>query len=186
MRRLAKGSSAQSFDGSGSAGSRLDGRSLATRGASGKVKGSGAPARRLAALLAPLAVAASLLAFSAAPALAANAPKVSVGITIPSSTALTWATLGGTVNPEGQATTYLFEYGKTTAYGDKAPAVAVSAGSGSADVPVTKAISGLELSTTYHYRLVATNATGTTNGPDLIFSTGPSLGFDALRAGQPG
>lgn len=178
MRRLAQGSSVQSFDGSGSAGSRLDGRSLATRGAFGKGKGSGAPSRgRLTTLFAQLAVAASLLGFSAAPALAANPPKVSLGITIPSSTALTWATLGGTVNPEGQATTYLFEYGKTSAYGDKAPAVAVSAGSGSADVPVTRAISGLELNMTYHYRLVATNATGTTNGPDLTFTTGPNLGF---------
>jgi hypothetical protein len=118
-----------------------------------------------------------MLAVAAAPALAANPPAVKLGITMPSDTALTWATLGGTINPEGQATTYHFEYGQTDAYGDNAPAVDVSAGSGTADVPVTRAISELELNTTYHYRLVATNGSGTTPGPDLTFQTGPMLGY---------
>ena len=33
-------------------------------------------------------------------------------------------------------------------------------------------LTGLTSSTTYHARLVATSAGGTTNGPDLIFTTG--------------
>jgi sugar lactone lactonase YvrE len=83
----------------------------------------------------------------------------------------TGATLQGTVNPRGIATTYRFEYGPTTAYGTKAPAPDASAGSGVADAAVSKAISGLTAGTTYHFRVVATNAEGTTFGADQTFST---------------
>ncbi len=75
MRRLAMGSSAQSFDGSGSAGSRPFGRSLATRGLSGDGKGSGAPSgRRVAASLALFVV--LLLALAVAPAAQAATKQV--------------------------------------------------------------------------------------------------------------
>jgi hypothetical protein len=38
---------------------------------------------------------------------------------------------------------------------------------------VRAAVSGLRARTTYHMRLVATNRTGTTLGPDVAFRTGP-------------
>src|SRR5262249_39072236 len=39
------------------------------------------------------------------------------------------------------------------------------------DVPVTQPLGGLEPNTTYHFRFVATNGTGTTDGPDATFTT---------------
>jgi len=79
------------------------------------------------------------------------------------------ARLNATVNPQGMTTTYQFEYGTTTSYGSKAPAAAKSIGSGAQAVSVSKAIAGLETEVTYHYRVVATNPIGTTNGADKTF-----------------
>jgi phosphodiesterase/alkaline phosphatase D-like protein len=81
----------------------------------------------------------------------------------------TTASLTGTVNPGGQATTWQFEYGTTTSYGTKT--ASKSAGSGTANVDVTADLTGLTAGTTYHYRLVATNAAGTARGADGIFTT---------------
>jgi phosphodiesterase/alkaline phosphatase D-like protein len=85
----------------------------------------------------------------------------------------TTAVLNGTVDPAGQATTYHFEYGTDTFYGSDTPAS--SAGSGTSDVSVSAPISGLTAATTYHFRLVGTNASGTTNGADATFTT-PAAG----------
>lgn len=79
------------------------------------------------------------------------------------------ARLNATVNPQGLSTTYQFEYGTTTSYGSKAPASAKAIGSGAKAVSVSKAIAGLSTETTYHYRVVATNLTGTTKGADKTF-----------------
>ncbi len=81
------------------------------------------------------------------------------------------ATLHGQVNPEGSATTYQFEYGTTTSYGSKVPASPASAGSGLSNVFVKQSISGLTPKTTYHYRVVATSAAGTTYSSDQILKT---------------
>jgi RHS repeat-associated protein len=83
----------------------------------------------------------------------------------------TGATLKGQVNPHGYATSYQFEYGTTTSYGTKVPATAESVGSGTTNVAVSKAISGLKGSTIYHYRVSSTNAYGTTPGLDKTFTT---------------
>jgi hypothetical protein len=84
----------------------------------------------------------------------------------------TTATLPGTVNPEGLETTYYYQYGTTTSYGGNAPSVqGVAAGSGSSAVPAPIGISGLVPATTYHYRLAATNADGTTYSTDKTFTT---------------
>jgi phosphodiesterase/alkaline phosphatase D-like protein len=78
------------------------------------------------------------------------------------------ATVSGTVNPNGEATTYHFEYGKTTTYGTNTPAT--SAGSGTANTNVSASLTGLSPNTTYHYRVVAVNS-ATANGLDAIFTT---------------
>ena len=83
----------------------------------------------------------------------------------------TSAQLVGTVNPNNLPTTYWFEYGTTTAYGATVPAPPASAGSGGFGVRVVESIGGLAPSTTYHFRLVASNAEGTTVGPDVTFTT---------------
>lgn len=95
------------------------------------------------------------------------APVVSTG----SATAVseTEATLNGIVNPSEQATEYFFEYGPTTAYGQKTPEA--PAGSGASSVPESATVSGLTPATVYHFRLVAKNATGTSRGLDRSFKT---------------
>jgi hypothetical protein len=79
------------------------------------------------------------------------------------------ATLNGTVDPNGDATTYSFQYGTTTAYGSTTPSL--SAGSGNSGQAVSASVSRLTPGTTYHYRVVATNAEGTTVGADQTFKT---------------
>jgi Ricin-type beta-trefoil lectin domain-like/Ricin-type beta-trefoil lectin domain len=81
------------------------------------------------------------------------------------------ATLNASVNPEGAATTYQFEYGTTTAYGTKVPVTAKEAGSGTSAVAVSEAIAGLTPGTTYHFRITATNVNGTSTGADKTFTT---------------
>ena len=81
----------------------------------------------------------------------------------------TTATLNGSVNPNGQATTVYFEYGTSTSYGTKTPAV--SAGAGTAAKSMSAAVTGLIGGATYHFRLVATNVTGTIAGADVTFAT---------------
>ncbi len=80
------------------------------------------------------------------------------------------ATLSAQVNPEGAATTCKFEYGTTTLYGSQVPC-APGPGSGASPVQVTAALSGLKPTTTYSFRLVATNAGGTTQGEGQTFTT---------------
>jgi hypothetical protein len=92
---------------------------------------------------------------------ASTGPARSIGATS--------ATLTGTVNPKGAATTWFFQYGATTAYGSQTGEQ--SAGSGTTNVPVSAAIGGLTPNTTYHYRLVARSSLGTTNGHDRSFKT---------------
>ncbi len=98
---------------------------------------------------------------------AASAPAVTTSST--SDVNKSNATLSGTVNPNGQSTTYVFEYGTTTSYGTQTNSTGV--GSGNTPVGVHQAIFGLAPNTTYHYRLVATNATGTTDGADQTLTT---------------
>ncbi len=82
------------------------------------------------------------------------------------------ATLLAQVDPRSSATGYHFEWGTDSSYGNRVPAEGeISAGSGSSAVAASTDLSGLSGGTTYHFRVVATNASGTTNGPDQIFST---------------
>jgi hypothetical protein len=84
------------------------------------------------------------------------------------------ATLSGTVDPHGWDTQYLFEYGTTTAYGQSWPTVPVELGTleGAQSVIISIPSPQLLPSTTYHYRLVATNGGGTTYGQDMMLTTG--------------
>jgi phosphodiesterase/alkaline phosphatase D-like protein len=96
-----------------------------------------------------------------------TAPTVVTGSA--SSIGLTSANLNGAVTPNGQATSWYFEYGTSTSYGTKT--AVKSAGSGTSSVNVSASLTRLRTETTYHYRLVATNASGTTFGGDRTFST---------------
>jgi hypothetical protein len=79
------------------------------------------------------------------------------------------ATLTGSVNPHGQDTTYFFQYGPTRAYGLQT--ALADAGAGASTVRVSLPISGLQPLTTYHFRLVAVNASGANTGGDHSFKT---------------
>ena len=87
-------------------------------------------------------------------AAAAVAPAAITGPV--SSVGATSATVTGTVNPNGQATSWYVEYGTSTSYGSRT--ASQNAGSGTANAAVSASLTGLTPGTTYHYRVVATNA----------------------------
>lgn len=111
------------------------------------------------------------------------------------------ATLTGTVNPNGDATTvvcppgikapslycatvnrpttYYFEYGTTTSYGSRTPTATLS--SSTTATAVSAGVQGLEASTTYHYRLVASNGAGTSYGADMTFETVDKAGIKPFK-----
>jgi hypothetical protein len=83
----------------------------------------------------------------------------------------TSATVNATVNPNGiPVSECRFEYGPSTVYGSSAPC-AQSLGSGTSPVPVSAALESLAEGTTYHFRIVATDANGTSFGSDRTFTT---------------
>jgi hypothetical protein len=103
--------------------------------------------------------------FTTSPAAPAIVSESAAGVT-PSA-----ASLQAEVNPENQATTACeFEYGLTPAYGTVAacqPAMLEGGSVASASAPLT----GLQPDTTYYYRVVAANATGTSEGANQQFTT---------------
>ena len=100
---------------------------------------------------------------------AVQASRPAATTTAASNLAQTSATLNGSVNPNGGATTVSFQYGRTSSYGSTTSAQ--SAGSGTTAVSVTGSATGLRAGRTYHFRVVATNSVGTTNGADQTFVT---------------
>lgn len=86
------------------------------------------------------------------------------------------AILNGTYNSLGQATTYQFQFGTDTNY--TFTQLAQNGGSGTSVTPASLTLAGLRPTTTYHFRLIATNATGTTYGSDLTFTTAAATDSD--------
>jgi uncharacterized protein (TIGR02145 family) len=82
----------------------------------------------------------------------------------------TSAILNGTVNANNLSTTVTFEYGTTTAYGGTITATQ-SPVAGNTNTNVTSSITGLQGSSTYHYRVKAVNSLGTTTGNDMTLVT---------------
>jgi hypothetical protein len=94
-----------------------------------------------------------------------------------SSVGLDSATLNGSFEREGFPTSFYFEYGETSSYGSTTAAPpGPLAGSDS----VSAVLSGLDHGATYHFRLVAINSFGTTEGLDQTFytSSAPSVSDD--------
>jgi uncharacterized repeat protein (TIGR02543 family) len=118
-----------------------------------------------------------------------------VASSAPSSTSATSATLVGAVNPLGSATSYHFEFGRTSAYGRSVPVPDASAGSDTVSHAESQPVTALTPGTTYHFRIVATNAGGTAYGADTTFTTaalsppalsGLTLRPSRFRAAKPG
>ncbi|MFH0889294.1 MAG: putative Ig domain-containing protein [Planctomycetota bacterium] len=78
------------------------------------------------------------------------------------------ARLNGTVNPNGFFAIAYFNYGKTTSYGINNGYQLIF---GTNPVNVSATIAGLSFNTLYNFRVVGTNANGTTYGNDLTFTT---------------
>jgi 6-phosphogluconolactonase (cycloisomerase 2 family) len=105
--------------------------------------------------------------YSDGPSALGGPPSVETGAA--SAIADDGASLAGTVNPNGTATSSAFEYGPSQAFGSLSPVV--GAGSGSATVPAAASLTGLTPNTTYYYRLVAVNPGGETLGTVRTFRT---------------
>ena len=79
------------------------------------------------------------------------------------------ATLNGTIDPGGVSSTYHFEYGQDINYGSQTTDSAPLSGTGA--VAATAPLSGLLPNTTYHFRIVGTNAAGSITGDDQTVTT---------------
>ncbi len=122
---------------------------------------------RRAATTAGLLVLGLLMLALPAGALGASPPGVYTG----TARAVSYgsATLTGSIDPRASNTSYYFQYGPTKAYG--AQTTLADAGAGTAKVPISVPVSGLQPLTVYHYRLIAVNAAGATTGADRAFKT---------------
>ena len=100
-----------------------------------------------------------------------TSPLCTNGATAPASDLGTSsATLNGVVTPEGQDTTYGFEYGTSASLGTST--MTQDAGSGTQPQLVQAALTGLTPSTQYFYRLDTTSpTTGTSHGQTEKFTT---------------
>src|SRR5690348_4410048 len=121
--------------------------------------------KSLRALLCLAAVAITILPVALAQG--ASAPTV----TTSAATGVTGsgATLNGSVNPNGQQTSYAFQWGPTAGYGHET--ALTSAGSGNGTSSVSATLSGLASGTTYHFRIIAISGAGTSVGADQSFTT---------------
>jgi hypothetical protein len=104
-----------------------------------------------------------------------NTYALTVGATV--------ASLTGGVYPNGLDTTYHWQYGTTTSYGQQAPAT--DAGAGRAPVAAPANLTGLTASTVYHYRLVAQNSAGTTYGYDYSFTSASAGSIPPANTAPP-
>ena len=87
------------------------------------------------------------------------------------------ATLHGSVYPHGLPTTVYFQYGTTINYGHATP---VQTKAGNTYQSISANINGLSASTTYHFRIVATNSAGTRYSSDRTFTTLRPTGFPVV------
>ncbi|MGH7175132.1 MAG: hypothetical protein ACREGR_02105, partial [Minisyncoccia bacterium] len=83
------------------------------------------------------------------------------------------ASLNGLVNPDGNGTTYWFEYGTNSLLGNVLGTATASsdAGSGTTAENESTPITGLARGVTYYYRIVARNDYGTVYGDSMTFKT---------------
>ena len=85
----------------------------------------------------------------------------------------TGSTLTGVVNPQGEKTTWMFQYGGTASYGEQTAPQTIAPSSSTQNVAWS--LQGLLApGTIYHYRLVASHASTPSYGTDGSFMTYPS------------
>jgi hypothetical protein len=100
------------------------------------------------------------------------------------------ATLNATINPLGHDTAYYFQYGTEPCQAYPQACTSSPAppgeGIGQGEEPIAKSLTltGLVPDTTYHYRVVASNALGTTEGPEHVVTTPQPVSPLALPDGR--
>jgi hypothetical protein len=81
------------------------------------------------------------------------------------------ATVAGTLNPRGASTSVRFEYGTDAALSGAQSVALLQAQTGNTPKTVSVDLTTLSIATTYYYRVVATNAVGTSRGEIKSFKT---------------
>ncbi len=122
--------------------------------------------------------------------LAVSAPGRSLLARVPASLAVTLppsqvtastAGASATVNPrDALLTGCSFEFGTSTAYGQSAPCTSLPTATGG-NQSVAALLEGLVSNTTYHYRIIASSPSGTTQGADVTFTTALSSSIPILQ-----
>ncbi len=95
----------------------------------------------------------------------------------------TSAILAGTIDPGGIQSSYHYEYGLDTNYGQSTAVVDAGSGSGASSAP--QPVTGLDPNTTYHYRIIGSNSSGQILGVDGSFTTDaapPVVGSSAVAS----
>lgn len=115
-------------------------------------------------IVATIAAGLLIALWTAVPAWAA-APVVTTGAA--SEVTASSMKICGTVNPEGESTTYHFNYEHYENGWQLEKSAPASAGAGTTAVEVCATLSGLTPDTTYWYRIVAENGSGETLGEEL-------------------
>jgi hypothetical protein len=134
-----------------------------------------------ARLVAVLALASCAAILPAAVAQAATSAPAAISSTASGAT-YSSITLHGYVDAHGLETNYVFQYGTTAGYGGQTPLA--PAGNGTITLKFSQTVTGLQPGLTYHYRIVAVNSDGTTNGKDRTFKTA-SVPLSVQIAGSP-
>jgi hypothetical protein len=104
-------------------------------------------------------------------------PPAPVDATFATEVAATTATLNTRVNPLGHDTHFYFQYGTESCKVNPAACTNVPAppgidiGAGETDQSASQPLSGLAPGTTYFYRVLDSNALGSTEGPERTFTT---------------
>jgi phosphodiesterase/alkaline phosphatase D-like protein len=108
----------------------------------------------------------------------------SVGSSIAEVLSTSSVKLKASINPNGAATSYLFEYGPSASLGQSTAATSI--GSGTAALPASATLTGLSIGTVYYYRVTATSANGATLSDLGTFMTGPGNAPTVALTGHSG
>jgi hypothetical protein len=100
-----------------------------------------------------------------------EAPLPDISETSVVSVTPTTATLSAQITPNRWDASWFFEWGESTEYEGLTELEDVLTGNNTGSQPIEATIEGLKPATFYHFRTVAFNFTGVTNGPDLTFLT---------------